>query len=152
MGRQRGVQYRLGSFYRSDDRSGFVVRAENTKQEWQNLIVDKKLWEPRQPQDFVKGVPDDQSVPDARSKLPEPFQGPISTTLTADVAPGATFLPLASIANFGAGDSVGLMLDSGSYFNTTVSGPPTSLGVNITTPCPGYAASGNIVTDYEHSL
>lgn len=149
MGRKRGVQYRMGSFYRSDDRSGFTVRAEQTRQEWQDLIVDEKLWEPRQPQDLVKGVADDQTVPNARPVPPATFVGPIYTQLTAKVAIGATFLPLQYIAGFAAGDKIGVMLDTGTLFNTTVSGPPISTGINISNPMPFTAASGNVVTDHE---
>lgn len=148
MGRQRGIQYRLGSFYRADDRSGFVTRAEKTRMEWQGYIVDRKLWEIRQPQDFVKGVPDDQTVPDPRSELPTPFVGPTATELSAAVTPGATFLPLSSVGGISAGDLLGVMLDTGVYFNTSVSGPPTSTGVNISPALGGYASSGNAVTDY----
>lgn len=150
MGRKRGVQFKMGSFYRSCDRSGFVIRAENTRQEWQDLIVQRRLWEIRQPQDLVEGVPDYQDVPDARPKLPELFQGPINIALAMDAPIGATFLYLTSLAGISAGDNVGVMMDSGEYFNTQVSGPPTSEGINIAGPLPGAAAQGNVVTDYEN--
>lgn len=149
MGRKRGVHYKLGSFYRSDDRSGFVTRAENTKQEWQMLIVDRALWEIRQPQDFVKGVRDDQSVPDARSRLPTPWQGPVSTQLSQPAAPGATFLYLEELYGFSQGGKIGVMTDQGQYFNTTISGAPTTDGVPISPPLAGYASANNIVTAYE---
>jgi hypothetical protein len=149
MGRKRGVQFRMGSFYRSDDRSGFTVRAGETREEWNGLIVDEKLWEPRQPQDFVKGIPDDQTVPNARPVPPPTFVGPIYVQLTANVAVGATFLPIQYITGFEAGDNIGVMLDTGVLFNTTVSGPPISTGINIASPMPFTAASGNLVTDYE---
>lgn len=148
MGRKRGIQYRSGSFYRTDDRSGFVVRAEKTQQEWNGLIVDQKLWEIRQPQDLVKGVVDDQTVPNPRPIPPPIWDGPLYFQLTSNVAIGATFLPFQYIAGITAGDSIGVMLDTGAYFNTTVNGSPTSSGVNITNPMPGTAASGNLVIDY----
>ena len=56
---------------------------------------------------------------------------------------------LDNIGGFNAGDNIGVMMDSGSYFNTTIAGPPTALGINIARPMPGYAAQGNVVTDYE---
>lgn len=149
MGRQRGVQYKPGSFYRSDDRSGFTRRAEDTKQEWNSLIVGKNLWEERQPQDFVRGVPDDQTVPDARPEPGPIWDGPLSTQLAEAAAIGATFLFLQAINGFSAGGKVGIMLDSGSYFNTTQVGPATSGGINIATGLPNTAASGNVVTAYE---
>ena len=39
------------------DRSGFKVRiAEGLKTEWTGLMVKARFWEPRHPQDFVRGV------------------------------------------------------------------------------------------------
>lgn len=53
------------------DRSGFKVRKSQTRQEWNGLIVRKVDWEPRHPQDFVRGRADKQSFPGAR---PEPVE------------------------------------------------------------------------------
>lgn len=148
MGRKRGVNFRLGSFYRSDDRSGFVRRAEHTRMEWQGLIVGKDLWEIRQPQDFVRGVPDNQNVPDPRSQLATPFDGPVSTQLARAASPGDAVLYLDSTAGFSASDKVGVMTSDGSYFNTAVLGAPTSSTITITAPMPLGAPSGNVVTNY----
>jgi len=41
----------------------------NTAREWTGVIVCKSCWEPRHPQDFVKGREEDQAVTDPR---PEP--------------------------------------------------------------------------------
>jgi len=65
--------YKPGSFYRICDRTGFATRAERTRSEWNNLIVSDRVWEARQPQDFVKGVADNQTVPFARPRQPNPF-------------------------------------------------------------------------------
>ena len=73
MGTKR--HYKPGSFYRICDRTGFAVRAEDTQMEWNNLIVDKRVWEVRQPQDFVKGIPDNQTVPYARPRSPNLASG-----------------------------------------------------------------------------
>jgi hypothetical protein len=72
--------YKPGSFYRICDRTGFATRAERTRMEWNNLIVSDRVWEARQPQDFVKGVNDSQNVPNARPRSPNPAVG---TSLTA---------------------------------------------------------------------
>lgn len=64
--------YRPGSFYRIDDRTGFATRAERTRTEWNGLIVSDRVWEARQPQDFVKGVADNQTVPYPRPRQPNP--------------------------------------------------------------------------------
>ena len=63
--------YVPGSFWRVDDRSGFKVRSYKTQKEWNGFIVDRRIWEARQPQDFVKGVKDDQTVPEARPRQPD---------------------------------------------------------------------------------
>lgn len=62
------LKYIPGSFYRVCDRTGFSTRADRTKREWQGLIVKKEVFEPRQPQDFVRGVQDIQTVPLARPR------------------------------------------------------------------------------------
>lgn len=71
MGRDR--HYVAGTFYRVDDRTGFPTRSWRTQKEWQGYIVDRRVWEARQPQDFVKGVKDDQTVPEARPLQPNTF-------------------------------------------------------------------------------
>lgn len=151
MGRKRGVQYQPGNFWRTDDRSGFSRRATDTRQEWNGLIVATDLWEIRQPQDLVKGIIDDQTVPDPRPLPPPVWDGPLYFQLTANVAIGATFLPIQYIAGITAGDNIGVMLDTGVMFNTQVNGAPISTGINITTPLPFTAASGNLIVDYESS-
>lgn len=149
MGRKRGVQYKPGDFLRADDRSGFVVRASETRQEWDGLIVDQKLWEARQPQDFVRGVADDQTVPNARPDPPPLFVGPIFTQLSRAAAVGATFLYLDSTYGFTAGGTLGVMMDNGELFNTTQSGIPASDGITIAAPLPLTAAQGNQIQAYE---
>jgi hypothetical protein len=67
--------YKPGSFYRIDDRTGFCIRAERQQMEWTGLIIDKRVWERRHPQDFVKGVFDNQTVPYARPRQPNPPLG-----------------------------------------------------------------------------
>lgn len=71
----REPEYKRGDFYRVDDRTGFKVRASEQKEEWTNLIVDERYFEYRHPQDFVTGKKDDQTVPDARPRIPDTFVG-----------------------------------------------------------------------------
>ena len=65
--------YKPGSFYRIDDMSGFAVRAERTKRMWYGTYRADNNWEPRNAQDFVTGVRDDQTVPDPRPVAPPTF-------------------------------------------------------------------------------
>ena len=71
MGTER--HYKPGSFYRICDRTGFAIRAERTQREWQGLIVRKEVFEARQPQDFVRGVNDIQTVPFPRPRQTNTF-------------------------------------------------------------------------------
>lgn len=61
------------------DRCGFKRKNTEVQLEWDNLLVCKDgCWEPRQPQDFLRGFPDRQNVPMARPEAPDQFiSGPI---------------------------------------------------------------------------
>lgn len=50
------------------DRCGFKYKAEQIKKEWNGLRVCKECWEPRHPQEFVRGRKDDSSVDWTRSE------------------------------------------------------------------------------------
>ncbi len=65
--------YVPGEFYRIDDRTGFKVRAKRTRMEWTGMIVSERVFENRNPQDFVKGVVDNQSVPLPRPRQPNRY-------------------------------------------------------------------------------
>jgi hypothetical protein len=147
----RKLKYRPGSFYRTDDRTGFPQRAENTRKEWTGLIVDTKVWEPRQPQDLVKGVPDKQSVEDPRPLGANVYVGPISVATTANAAIGQTAIPVQTIFGFYQGAEVGCMLDSGSVFFTTIAAPPAGSTLVLAAKLPYTMASGNLITNYKPS-
>jgi hypothetical protein len=143
----RHLHFEPGSFYRVDDRTGFPQRAGRTRKEWTGLIVDESVWEPRQPQDLVKGVPDLQFVPEPRPLAPNVFVGPIYFDLSADAAVDATIIPLEETRRITVGDPFGVMLDSGVIFQTTVA----SIGagfVVLADPLPASAASGNSAIDF----
>lgn len=141
------LHYVHGDFYRIDDRTGFKVRAKRTRKEWTNLIVDQARWEPRQPQDFVTGVIDDQTVPEPRPRQTDVFLGPLQTTTTAAAVAGATSLSVASSVRFLVNDTVEIMLDTNEYFTVTVQTVPTGTSFTFTPAIPRSAAAGNIVTD-----
>ena len=149
----RKLHYKPGSFYRTDDRTGFPQRAERTRMEWNGLIVDGKVWEPRQPQDLVKGVPDVQSVPDARPLGQNIYVGPISVATTANAVIGQTSIPVQTIFGFYEGAKVGCMtdLDGGSVFFTTIASPPTGSNLVLAQGLPYTMASGNLITLYKPS-
>ena len=43
------------------DRTGFKVKSGDVKQEWNHFMVRLESWEQRQPQDLLRGFPDNQS-------------------------------------------------------------------------------------------
>lgn len=69
--------------------------------------------------------------------------------LSQNASIGATQLYLNGTAGISAGDKIGVMMDTGSYFNTSVVGSPTSDSIVIASALPYPAAENNIVTDYE---
>lgn len=64
------------------DLSGFKCKASETVRRWDGLRVLRRFSEERQPQDFVRGVKDNQSVPWARPEAADSFLD------AGDVAPG----------------------------------------------------------------
>lgn len=110
--------YVPGSFYRICDRTGFKVRSFNTRQEWNNLIVRKDVWEIRQPQDFVKGIPDNQTVPLARPRSVDAYDGPLHTFITIAAITGDTIINVNQTARMYPGDKIELVLDDGTLFQT----------------------------------
>lgn len=140
-----------GGFYRLDDRSGFKCRDTDTTKEWNGLYIRNDMAEPRQSQDFVRGVADDQRVPEPRPRQMDAFLGPLITTLTAASAAGATSLAVASSVRMFAGDVIEVMVGtfSGStQYRTTIATVPNTLSLTIPAPgLPQAAASGAEVTN-----
>lgn len=149
----RKLHYKRGSFYRTDDRTGFPQRAERTRKEWTGLIVDETVWEPRQPQDLVRGVNDIQSVIDPRPLGSNVYVGPISIQTTAAAVIGQTSIPVETIAGFYDGAKVGCMTDydNGTVFFTTINGTPAGSNLVLASGLPYPMASGNLITLYKPS-
>lgn len=57
------MSYVHGDWNAICDRCGFEFKASKLREEWNGLMVCSQCWEPRHPQDFLRGVPDDPSVP-----------------------------------------------------------------------------------------
>jgi hypothetical protein len=154
--------YKPGSFWRIDDRTGFKVRAEHTRKQWNNIIVRERSFEERQPQDFVRGRRDDQTVPEPRPRQVNQFLG-VQTTLTQSTSitgafsggfspgfeiVGAFDLAVQSVVGFNVSDQISIQLDNGTTFFTTVASITFDVNVIRTAnKLPFPASSGNIVTD-----
>lgn len=55
------------------DQCGFKFKVSECMMQWDNLYVCFSCHEPRQPQDFVRGVTDKQAVPIARPDVNPEF-------------------------------------------------------------------------------
>lgn len=56
-----------------DPASGFKVPLRNLVRQWDNQLVDCRFVDKRNPQDFVRGVKDVQTLPYARPEPPDVF-------------------------------------------------------------------------------
>lgn len=55
------------------DASGFKVKLTNLVKQWDGAMVDARFVDRRNPQDFVRGVPDRSNLPFARPESPDVF-------------------------------------------------------------------------------
>lgn len=56
-----------------DPASGFKVPLSNLVRQWDNELIDRRFVDKRNPQDFVRGVTDNQALPEARPEVPNIF-------------------------------------------------------------------------------
>ena len=138
---------KLGDHYVIDDVTGQKVPASETRKQWNGAVVSRENFEPRHPQDFVKGRPERYRVRDPRPRPLDVFVGPLDTTLTADALPGATSLSVASSVRMEAGDFLSIMLDNGNPFRVLLQVVNDASTITILTGLPERASSGNMVWD-----
>ena len=55
----RNPGWRPGIHWVECMRTGMIIRSEDAVEEWNGLIVAASEWEPRHPQDLIRGIPDD---------------------------------------------------------------------------------------------
>ena len=81
---------------------GRIVKNSELRQRWDGFMVDERCWEPRQPQDFVRGVADYQAPPFTRpeqsdSFIPFNFTQLLSSALSNIVTLTTRFIPVPKI-------------------------------------------------------
>jgi hypothetical protein len=147
------LKYIPGGFYRISDRSGFATRAWSTRKEWNNKIVALREWEGRQPQDLVKGVPDDPTVPEPRPRSSNVYL-PAFANIQAAVPIGALVIQVDNIVNFTKGDLVAVGLDDGGavsgVFLVLLAVQPANGILTLAKPMPWTAAAQNQVADWTY--
>lgn len=142
------MNYVPGGFYRICEVCGFQCRASETMKRWDGLFVCRADFEPRHPQDFVRGRRDDQTVPNPRPEPVAHLVGPLQTALSAIAAAGTTTISVENSARFESLDRIGVMLDSGNMESHIIFSVPTTTSIHLTEPMGGTAGIGNIVIDY----
>lgn len=65
--------YKHGDFNVICDKTGFKVKASETRMMWDGTRVWNRVWEERHPLDTIRSVVDDQSVENPRSEASDSF-------------------------------------------------------------------------------
>lgn len=116
--------YNPGDNYILDDISGFKIRTSRARMipggQTGKLWVAPERWEPQQPQDFVQGVRDDQTVAVSRSRQQNQFTV-VGGQVTTAAAAGATALTLDSVTGFVVGATCQVVLDNGNIWRFVIS-------------------------------
>ena len=111
--------YIPGDNYIIDDNLGRKVRASKVRLQWNNIATTGSHWNPRQPQDMVVAVRDEQIVALNRPRQPNQFTV-VATVVTAFAAAGALAITVQSAVGFAIGNLVQVMLDRGDPFIFTL--------------------------------
>lgn len=94
------TNYKSGDNLVICDRTGRKVYASQTRKEWNGLRVLKTFWEPRHPQDFVRGRADRQAVADPRPEGTDMFVTPGQVTATDLTVTGTPEVGVAGHTNW----------------------------------------------------
>jgi hypothetical protein len=133
-----------GDNYLLDDLSGFKIRSSRARiipgGQTGGLAVAPARWEPQQPQDFVKGVYDDQTVALARPRQTNQFIL-TGTWITAPSAAQSRSITVDSSAGFAVGNTIQIMLDRGDNFFTALAAISGNVWT-IASPLPGSVGGG----------
>ena len=109
----------------------------------ENLFVCvDSCWVPPHPQDSVKAIPDDQSVPIAR---PDTVASMGETTVKTSASLGAKTIDITSVTGLADEDPIGIVLDNGAAHWTFSDGDPSSYTVTLGSYLPYAATAGNTV-------
>lgn len=75
--------WKKGQWLAVCDVCGMKYHSDDLKERWDGLMCCRQDWNPRQPQDFVRGIPDPQAVPWTRTDSPPQFiYNPVTFAIT----------------------------------------------------------------------
>lgn len=144
----RDKRYIPGTFYRICDMTGFKIRDFRTKKQWNNIIVRQESWEARQPQDFVRGVRDEQAAPEPRPRQTDTFLGPLTSSVLEAATTGSTTLRVNNTGRWYRGDTLNIILDNGNSFVTIITEVVDSNEVTLRDQLPWAVSSGKEVANW----
>ncbi len=130
------------------DRSGFTIPSSRARKEWNGLIVDKRFWEPRHPQDTIRVPREDMRVPDARPQPVPQFIGPLMTVTTAAASAGSRNLEVLHTERMQAGDHIGVFLADGDLHLNIIQEVTDLENLVLVDSLPGSLAVDAKVVDY----
>lgn len=128
---------KVGEWKAVCDECGWDYHSSDLKEDWKGLMKCPTCWEPRHPQDFVRGVQDDPSVPWTRPAVEVDdgilHVGDTNTTLTSssdtivvfDTTLTANRTVTLDTADFKNGDQFEIKKDDGTAFTIDVDGLKT---------------------------
>ena len=134
--------YRLGDWVFVCDQCGGKRHASTGKRDWQGLFVCPECFDIRNPQDFVKGVKDNQTVPWARSGIVQTMG---TTAVKTAASKGDLTLDIDSISDLADEDSIGIVMDDGTTDWKLINGTPAGNTVTFNNPLIYSAAVDNTV-------
>ena len=148
------TRYIRGDWNLIDDKTGFKIKASQSRLQWNNVRCADRYFEERHPQDFVRGVPDKQNVPFARPEAANPWLATVTTinnpTDTGFNA-GTTTITVADTTGFQTLDFVNILLDGGGILQTQVT-VIDSVTLLLASPLPGRTLNGYAVQDVSQEV
>jgi hypothetical protein len=112
---------------------------------WDNyLVCSDKCWEPRQPQDFVRGKVDKQRTPPHLTR-PDDVNNFTETLLTNPVAKGDVTFDLIDVSNVGQYTTIGISMDDTEVIHWSFVTVIVGNTITIEEEMPGPAADANTV-------
>ena len=117
--------YARGDWNVLDDLSGFRLKHSRARKipggQTGNLLVDRKRWEAQHPQDFVRGVIDDQTIPPTEMRPRQTNHFVLVGTWVVKFSPRlSNVITVDSVEGFELNDRVLVMTDCGENYYATI--------------------------------
>lgn len=96
----------------------------------------------------MRGVKDNQNVPDPRPEQALSFIGPLITTISGAAVAGVSTIQVDSSVRFLAADHIGVSLASGNIQNVIIQSIPSTTSILLANPLKENVSIGSVVTNY----